>query len=98
MAVGPAGGGEVVIGDALSIFFVIVMSCCDTLLPLAAAAVDTKHSAINPKLKHLVMKVSLRYCRGRGHWWDYRSDNDVVFRFAFCRETDRTNRSSSAIW
>jgi hypothetical protein len=69
MAVRPAGGGEVVIGEDLSSFFVIVISCRDTLLPLAAATVGTKHSAINPKLRHLVMKVSLRYCGGRGHWW-----------------------------
>src|SRR6266851_932166 len=92
---GPADGGEVVIGDALSIFFVIVISWCDTLLPLAAATVDTKHSAINPKVKHLVMKVSLRYCRGRRHWWDYHLDNDVVLRFASCRETDESRAHKS---
>jgi hypothetical protein len=101
MATGPAGGGEVVIGDALSTFFVIVISCCDTLLPLAAATVGTKHSAINPKPNHLIMKVSLRYCKGLGHWWDYRSDNDVAF---VSRPTvrpmraERTNRSSFAVW
>src|SRR5260370_11321279 len=93
MAVGPAGGGEVVIGDDLSSFFVIVISCCDTLLPLAAATVGTKHSAINPKLNQLVMKVSLRYFGGRRHWWDCHSDNDVALRSH--RETDecRANKS-----
>src|SRR5260370_5961889 len=99
MAVGPAGGaGGVVLGDDLSSFFVIAISCCDTLWPLAAATVDTKHSATNPKLKHLVMKVSLRCCRGRRHWWDYHLDNDVVFRFASYRETDesRANKSKFA--
>ena len=93
---GPAGGvGGMVLGDDLSAFFVIAKSCCDTLLPLAAATVGSKHNAINPKLKHLVMKVSLRYCRGRRHWWDYHLDNDVVLRFASCRETDESRANKS---
>src|SRR6266851_6455468 len=91
---GPAGGvGGVVLGDDLSAFFVIAKSCCDTLLPLAAATVGSKHNAINPKLKHLVMKVSLGYCRGRRHWWDYHLGNDVVLRSY--RETDESRANKS---
>src|SRR5437879_12920353 len=41
------------------------------------------------------MKVSLRYCRGRRHWWDYHLGNDVVFRFASCRETDESRANKS---
>lgn len=52
------GAAGVIIGDALSSFFVIVISWCDTLFPLAAATAGTKDSAINPKAKHLAMKVS----------------------------------------
>ena len=92
---GPAGGGEVVIGEDLSSFFVIAISCCDALLPLSAATVDTKHSAINAKLKHLVTKVSLRYCRGRRRWRDCHFGNDVVLRFASCRETDESRANKS---
>lgn len=46
---GRAAAG-VIIGDALSSLFVIVISWCDTLFPF------TKDSAINPK--HLAMRVS----------------------------------------
>jgi len=48
---GRAAAG-VIIGDALSSLFVIVISWCDTLFPF------TKDSAINPKAKHLAMRVS----------------------------------------